>query len=108
MRARLARHTTAPQGEHLDLFLDMGEDALLETFETSTLNATPFLTGESVSFILKAPHRRLYLDYEGLISRDRGELHTLWEGSHVIPPGGKTEPLSLHLDHHRNCLVLAD
>jgi hypothetical protein len=53
---------------HWDLMLETGE--VLRTWRLSS----PPEPGKIIAATFLADHRRLYLDYEGLVSRDRGSV----------------------------------
>ncbi|WP_244247643.1 hypothetical protein [Leptospira yasudae] len=66
-------------GEHLDLFLDPGQEENLLTFGTSDVNLDDFLKGRVVEFEKKRSHRRIYLEYEGAIP-GKGKIQVVLKG----------------------------
>lgn len=85
--ATLSLHEGAPGGTHLDLFLDFGEGALLETFGADAAVIHDFVNARPVVFYRKNPHRRVYLDYTGEISGGRGQIAPIWRGKHKLNAG---------------------
>lgn len=64
--------------KHYDLFLE--EDELLITVEIPFIEKDLLLNGKPYRFHVKQPHRKIYLDYEGIISNDRGKIEIVWRG----------------------------
>jgi hypothetical protein len=53
---------------------------VLYTYEISIDSKDDFLGGRPVFAERKQDHRKIYLDYEGLISGNRGLVQILWKG----------------------------
>ncbi|TGM53325.1 hypothetical protein [Leptospira adleri] len=70
-------------GEHLDLFLDSGEEQELLTYGSSQENLDDFLKGHVVEFEKKRSHRRAYLKYEGSIHQ-RGRIEIVLRGKYRV------------------------
>jgi len=69
-------HHTGVPSPHYDLLIDVAaEEALL----TWRLPCWP-PGEESLGVVLQAPHRRLYLTYEGPVSQGRGEVRRIAAG----------------------------
>ena len=85
LMARLVRHWQAPQGDHLDLFLDIGENRPLLTFGARLPQLRSFLAGLPTRWEWKPVHRRAYLHRGGEVSGGRGRVIPLWEGWHALP-----------------------
>jgi hypothetical protein len=72
-------HHTAIETPHYDLLLDISE---LEPLPTWRLPHWPPQRGDV--FTRLSPHRRIYLEYEGPISGDRGEVKRVATGRFEI------------------------
>jgi len=64
---------------HFDLMLETKTGSDLATWRVDNWP----LQADS-TFIPLRPHRRAYLQYEGLISADRGQVHRIHAGQHVV------------------------
>lgn len=76
-RATLSLHELS-DSKHYDLFLE--ETEFLLTLELPFWNKEKVLSGCSVPFQRKANHRKIYLDYEGEVSNNRGSVQIIWKG----------------------------
>ncbi len=84
MLSTLSHHTDAPDGDHFDLFLEIHNSPLLETYSALPDILADFLAGLPVCFSRKEPHRLIYLNYEGAISNQRGSVTIVWKGQHSL------------------------
>ena len=66
-RFTISHHTGSKDGDHYDLMLEQGE-----ALRTWRLQNTAFLTAQPAKEI--EPHRKMYLDYEGEVSGERGRV----------------------------------
>jgi len=64
---------------HFDLLFETKPGSDLATWRANEWPITP-----TTEFTPLRPHRRAYLDYEGAISGDRGTVHRLHTGNHVV------------------------
>ncbi|MEM4271289.1 MAG: hypothetical protein QXO70_04320, partial [Candidatus Pacearchaeota archaeon] len=64
--------------KHYDLFLE--QEDFLVTLEISFVEKNFLLSGNFFEFHIKPPHRKIYLDYEGEISNNRGRVQVVWRG----------------------------
>jgi hypothetical protein len=82
---------------HFDLMLEVEGQELLRTLQ---LKAWPLAPGESCAAAEIAPHRRVYLEYEGEISGGRGHVHRVevgtWNGDITLRPEGAA-PVTLRI-----------
>lgn len=69
-------HHTHVAHPHYDLLLEVSPEAPLATWRCDTWPGTSGAVVERL-----ADHRRMYLDYEGLISGGRGEVHRVGSGT---------------------------
>jgi hypothetical protein len=69
--AYVVLHHTGVEHPHYDLMVDPGDGGMLWTWRVS--NWPPEVQGRVMS-IRVADHRRQYLEYEGAIQGDRGEV----------------------------------
>lgn len=76
-RATLSLHEIGTS-KHYDLFLEK-EDFLI-TLEIPFVEKNFLLNGNFLEFHIKNPHRKIYLDYEGEISNNRGKVQIVWQG----------------------------
>ena len=67
--------------DHVDLMLDTGD--VLRTWQ---VEVAPFelAAGQVAAAKLLPDHRRVYLDYEGPISRGRGHVHRVMAGQYEL------------------------
>jgi hypothetical protein len=72
-------HHTAIENPHYDLMLDLAEGAELSTWRVAHWPAEP---GDQ--FTLLSDHRRAYLEYEGPISGNRGNVNRVAAGEFQI------------------------
>ncbi|MCB1177197.1 MAG: hypothetical protein KDK36_06420 [Leptospiraceae bacterium] len=75
--ATISLHTQGNE-KHLDIFFEK-EDYLL-TYESSFEFLEDFLSGKPILGIKKENHRKIYLNYQGPISKNRGDLYIVWKG----------------------------
>ena len=80
-RATISLHTRTEK-EHIDIFFETSseDDKNLATYQAEIQDIDRLLEGEPVKINRKADHRRIYLDFEGDISGNRGEIKILWQG----------------------------
>jgi len=76
--ATLSVHTFSSGERHLDLFLE--NDLDLFTLEIDFMYLDFFFQGIEIPYQKKANHRLIYLNYEGEISQNRGNVKILWKG----------------------------
>ena len=67
---------------HLDLFIDVDGTSELISYKTLNLNIISLNKGFQV--YLNQSHRRLYLNYSGYISNNRGKIRILKKG-YILP-----------------------
>lgn len=79
-RSTISSHRVDLTKEHLDIFLET--ETHLETYETSSEKMDELLL-KKILCSKKNPHRKLYLDYEGYLSQDRGFVKILWKGFYI-------------------------
>lgn len=77
-RSTISCHKVDLHNEHLDIFFETPTH--LETYETSCEKFAQLLDQKKIFCSKKKPHRKLYLDYEGEVSENRGFLKILWKG----------------------------
>jgi hypothetical protein len=95
---RFARHTLPDGSNHIDLFIDLDGQSELQTFEIAPaylIKLRSYLgeekqpifiitdfsdAEEAIPLIEKKPHRRIYLEYEGIIEPYCGKLIHLGYG----------------------------
>ncbi|MBP9885649.1 MAG: hypothetical protein KBF93_05110 [Leptospiraceae bacterium] len=77
-RCTISLHKVDFSNEHLDLFFEV--DSMLETYETFPNKMEDLLLQKKILCSKKKPHRKIYLDYEGEISNQRGWVQILWKG----------------------------
>ncbi|NOS99293.1 MAG: hypothetical protein HOP29_01545 [Phycisphaerales bacterium] len=73
-------HHAAPAGEHWDLMLETGDR--LATWQL--LSAPTGAAACPIECVRIGEHRKLYLDYEGPISRGRGEVRRVDQGTYTL------------------------
>lgn len=76
-----AADDTVARGDHLDWMFEVISDGELLTFATPVIDLNPgklasdnLAPGEKIPMVRLPDHRRRYLDYEGPISNDRGDV----------------------------------
>jgi hypothetical protein len=76
----ISRHTLLDKSQHFDLFLDTGGDTII-TYEvvTSSLDLPIY---DVLECVRKQDHRRIYLEYQGEISNQRGFISIVWRGEY--------------------------
>lgn len=81
-RATLSLHELPDLSSHLDLFLEYNPDIERGTltFEAQSDKLNHIQRGEKILFSEKPFHRNVYLNFEGEISKNRGNLRILWTG----------------------------
>ena len=77
-RVTISRHTLQDKNSHLDIFFENSTE-LLTTYEVSTPEDI-LIFGEILICNKKPDHRKIYLDYEGEISNNRGSIEIVWKG----------------------------
>jgi len=77
-RCTISLHKVDFSNEHLDLFFEVS--SVLETYETFPDKMEDLLLQKKILCSKKMPHRKIYLDYEGEISNQRGFISILWKG----------------------------
>lgn len=77
-RSTISLHKVDILSEHLDIFFE--SDHTLETYEASSDKFHQLLLRKKILCSKKMPHRKLYLDYEGEVSNQRGQIQILWKG----------------------------
>ena len=70
-------HHTGWEEDHYDLLLELTPDGPLESWRVSDWPPTA-----DSAYRLNAPHRRLYLDYEGEVSGNRGHVRRVATGTY--------------------------
>ena len=73
------------QNNHVDLFLDIDKDHLVQYSYHYRSENVARLRGQKVLMKLGTPHRRRYLTYQGEISGGRGRVRILKSGKFRIP-----------------------
>lgn len=63
---------------HLDIFIEQKE--YLKTYSCNSDLYKQILDGHEIEVIQKNPHRKIYLNYSGEISNQRGNIQILWQG----------------------------
>lgn len=76
MRFTILQHTGIPS-PHFDLLIETDPEALLLTFR---IEHWPITSPADV--VRQQDHRRIYLDYEGPISRNRGHVRRVASGQY--------------------------
>ncbi|MCE9500809.1 MAG: hypothetical protein K8R21_09960, partial [Leptospira sp.] len=71
--------------KHLDIFFEQEKSDLLKTYESDFESWEILETGGVAGAISKEDHRLIYLDYEGIVSNNRGEINILWKGRYNPP-----------------------
>ncbi len=82
------------EGVHYDLMFEIG--AVLRTWKVWQ----PLASGQRRAAEFLADHRRLYLDYEGPVSGDRGQV-TQWDAGTYTGNAGGEPPIRLHIEGKR-------
>ena len=104
MRFAILHHTGIPS-PHFDLLIETGPDALLLTFR---LEHWPITAPAPADITRQADHRRVYLEYEGPISGNRGEVRRIASGECICSTLTASiidltlqlaTPIRLHLTH---------
>lgn len=77
-RVTISKHTTADTNFHFDIFWDSDADYLI-TYEIKEPNS---IVSELTPIECKRKynHRKIYLDYEGEVSKGRGSVEIIWKG----------------------------
>jgi len=111
MRFVVLHHTDWPgKPDHYDLLIQTkkghGDDRFLRAFATVTDDfPSPALDETSDQCLLHAQedHRIRYLDYEGLVGGERGQVSRADEGKceHIEPPSGSRLKCHLQGEHLR-------
>ncbi|MEM6691739.1 MAG: hypothetical protein AAF664_20085 [Planctomycetota bacterium] len=93
------------QEDHWDWMFDMGET--LWTFATNPL-PSPLGNAFSSDITPLTPHRRIYLNFEGEISGDRGSVQRLASGQFLVRTGQLGAPeigLTLEMQFDSECNI---
>lgn len=77
-RVTISRHSLQDKSSHLDVFFENSTDSLT-TYEIFTPKSI-LLFSEILICNKKHDHRKIYLDYEGEISNNRGSIEIVWKG----------------------------
>ncbi len=77
-RTTISNHQLDYTTGHLDIFFETPN--YLETYEAGFEKFAELTQQRKILCSKKKPHRKLYLDYEGNLSNDRGFLKILWTG----------------------------
>ena len=80
-RVTISEHTLPEGTSHLDIFFESDAECLI-TYEVF-LSSDNLYDNKILSCIRKKDHRKIYLDYEGEISNDRGFLKILLKGFYI-------------------------
>jgi hypothetical protein len=83
------------RGDHFDLLIDPGGDALLWTWETDQNVFENDGNSNRITATRLPDHRRVYLDFEGPLSGDRGEVKRQLFGTFVTSQCGNDQLLRL-------------
>ena len=70
---------------HFDLFLDVGEDFLLITYQVKLREIKTKPASPIWRMHLSRPHRRLYMNYQGKLGMNRGRLKMIRKGLIFMP-----------------------
>lgn len=70
------------QDSHLDIFIEQTE--YLETYGSDISFYNSLLEGKVLEVTKKNPHRKIYLDYSGIISEKKGLIQILWKGFCIL------------------------
>ncbi len=68
---------------HLELFLDIDENAPLQTWRNYSHTTSAKRTDRRLSFVAAPDHRRIYLDFSGKVTNNRGKLRIVRRGFFV-------------------------
>jgi hypothetical protein len=77
-RVTISKHTLPDSSSHLDVFFENSSE-LLTTYEVFSPESI-LLVNEILECVKKQDHRKIYLDYEGEISNNRGSIKIVWKG----------------------------
>lgn len=80
MKFVIHHHVTVP--EHYDLMLEAEET--LHTWQLTTKNLTSLLSGRRIEAVKIHDHRKMYLEYEGPVSCDRGHVSLFDSGEYRL------------------------
>ncbi len=97
-RATISQHKNK-DCVHFDIFLETGEGSDLTTYEISEESWKGLLKGDQVVCFAKKNHRNIYLDFEGTITGNRGELKIVWKGSYDEKNFTKKEKIRINLEN---------
>jgi hypothetical protein len=75
MRAVILHHTGFVE-DHFDLLIE--QEVGIDRVWTWRVSSHPI--AESTRIVRLADHRRMYLDYDGKVSGNRGEVRCVWRG----------------------------
>ena len=82
LRYVVLRHEGVEEG-HFDLMFETKRGSDLATWRVRE-----WPIGEGSEFVQLRAHRRVYLEYEGAISGDRGSVHRVHSGTHAVEEDG--------------------
>ncbi len=92
-------HHTGVAENHFDFLFEADPGAMLSSFRTPRWPPTPGDLWEEAD-----EHRRIYLDYQGLISGDRGSVARVDAGTITWHPLGQDPPaMSMALSREAGC-----
>ncbi len=102
-RSTISSHRVDLIKEHLDIFLET--ETHLETYETSSDKFDELLNQKKILCSKKNPHRKLYLDYEGDLSQDRGFVKILWKGFYITKLNVFPDEIKMSLADNQNLVL---
>ncbi len=85
--------------EHYDIFFEMdGGNSNLLTYELAKEDWEKIQKGERVYCKRKKDHRKIYLDFEGEISGNRGIVKIVWKGFYDEKKNPESGKIRINLD----------
>ena len=102
-RSTISSHRVDLTKEHLDIFLET--ETHLETYETSSEKMDELLIRKKILCSKKNPHRKVYLDYEGYLSQDRGFVKILWKGFYITKMNVFPNEIKMSLVDNQNLVL---
>lgn len=102
-RYTLSHHSGSPEGDHYDLFLEVGDK--LRTWRLRSPDLSKLQSAAPI-----ADHRPIYLDYNGPLSNERGHVRievsgtyeATWSERHIELTLDGTRKFSLRLDLNKD------
>ncbi|HMV43092.1 MAG TPA: hypothetical protein PK079_09855 [Leptospiraceae bacterium] len=76
-RCTISEHRLEKE-KHLDIFFET--EPHLETYEAEVDQFSLLLSQKKIFCRKKQAHRKIYLEYEGEVSANRGNIKILWKG----------------------------